>query len=72
MEVQTFTIVCAWCRRVVKMAAAGASVSHTICPMCLEWTLTHGEAGIDCHTAPDESRMQLPDGYFGNAFKSYP
>jgi hypothetical protein len=69
MRVETFTVVCAWCHRVVKRATADALVSHTICPTCLEWTLTHSGSDAVRGTATINDRSALPDGYFGDAFK---
>ena len=37
-------VVCAWCNRVVVKGPAGAEVTHTICPSCVDWTMTHPDS----------------------------
>jgi hypothetical protein len=58
MGAGAFTVVCAWCNRNMNAAASGAAVSHTICPSCLEWTITH----------PTEIVRDLPSHYLGDAY----
>ena len=41
MAAQALAIVCAWCNRRMAVAPAGTPITHTICPACLEWALTH-------------------------------
>ena len=41
MAGQGLSVICAWCNRVVNRAAAGAPVTHTICPSCVSWTMDH-------------------------------
>ena len=41
------SVVCAWCNRVVVKAPAGAGVTHTICPSCIDWTMTHPTSRVD-------------------------
>ena len=54
MAARTFTVVCAWCRRIVAAAPAGAGVTHTICESCFDWTLTHPAA------APGGDAIEFP------------
>ena len=63
MATRALAVVCAWCNRVITTAPAGASVSHTICESCLDWTFSpERQASIE----PSEfERYQLPDRYFG-------
>jgi hypothetical protein len=65
MATQVSAVVCAWCNRIVFKAPAGAGVSHTICPSCFDWTLTHPESQTGCGDASDLAAFQLPAGYFG-------
>jgi hypothetical protein len=69
MRIETFTIICAWCHCVVKTAATDALVSHTICPTCLEWTLTNSASDADRGPYLAKNHVSVPDGYFGNVFK---
>jgi hypothetical protein len=41
MATRTFTVVCAWCHRIVAVAPADNGITHTICESCFDWTLTH-------------------------------
>ncbi len=42
-------VVCAWCKRTITDAPAGAAVTHTICPSCVEWAMSHP---LDIPSAP--------------------
>jgi hypothetical protein len=44
MASQVLSVVCAWCNRSVSTAPAGAGVTHTICPSCLDWAVAHPTA----------------------------
>ena len=46
MAARSFTVVCAWCHRIVRVAAADEDITHTICESCFDWTLTHPSAPI--------------------------
>jgi hypothetical protein len=46
MAARTFTVVCAWCHRIVAVAPADRGVTHTICASCFDWTLTHPAAAV--------------------------
>ena len=35
------SVICAWCNRVVVIGPPGAPVTHTMCPSCIDWTMTH-------------------------------
>ena len=48
MTAHTLAVVCAWCNRVVVEAPEGAGVTHTICPSCVDWTMTHPTSRVDC------------------------
>jgi hypothetical protein len=39
-----FLVICAWCNRTLATAPAGSPVTHTICPLCFEWSLMHRSA----------------------------
>ena len=56
-------VVCAWCNRVVSTASAGAGVTHTICPSCLDFAFNPVENGVG--RPDDDGPFQLPDRYFG-------
>jgi hypothetical protein len=63
MAANGLTVVCAWCERVVTAASNGAGITHTICPSCLDRTLTSGDgSSVPIVLLP-------PPGYFGDAFK---
>jgi hypothetical protein len=49
MTTRSFTVICAWCHRIVRVAAADEDITHTICESCFDWTLTHPSAstGVD-------------------------
>jgi hypothetical protein len=64
MAEKMLTVVCAWCRRVVTATPNGAGVTHTICPSCLDYAITHSG---DSPVAP--SALLPPPDYFGDAFK---
>ena len=66
MATQVLAVVCAWCNRVVAKAPAGAGVSHTICPACSDWSMTHPTSRAGSGAASDLEELQLPAGYFGN------
>ena len=55
---QAFAVVCAWCNRKMTSAPAGATVSHTICPSCLEWSISH----------PTELVRDVPSQYLGDVY----
>ena len=57
MAAQLLVIVCAWCNRVMATAPSGTPITHTICPACLEWAITH------------PSHVPLPAGCTGHALK---
>lgn len=44
MPASALSVVCAWCRRIVKSGPPGAYVTHTICPSCIEWAIAHPSA----------------------------
>jgi hypothetical protein len=46
MAARSFTVVCAWCHRIVRVAAADEDITHTICESCFDWTLTHPSAPV--------------------------
>ena len=64
MGQRLLVVVCAWCNRVVSTAPAGADVTHTICPSCLDYTfnptLDHG-----AELRAEDGPFRLPDRYFG-------
>ncbi len=64
MAARTLSVVCAWCHRVVAVAAAGDGVTHTICESCFDWTLTHpgSSAGIDVIEFPPRDEAS-PEAY---------
>ena len=63
MGQRLLVVVCAWCNRVVSTAPAGAGVTHTICPPCLDFTFSQIENGIE---RPAESGpFRLPGRYLG-------
>jgi len=42
MAAQRLKVVCAWCKETMTAGAStDTSVSHSICPSCLEWSITH-------------------------------
>jgi hypothetical protein len=59
MATSTLAVVCAWCNRVVTPAPAGAQVTHTICPSCMEWAFVHRSDTIP----PDKDRPAPPASY---------
>ena len=59
-------VVCAWCNRVVTKAPPGAGVTHTICPPCVNWTLTHPTSQAGPGATSDLEAPRLPAGYFGD------
>jgi hypothetical protein len=61
MATPTLAVVCAWCNRVVTPAPAGAHVTHTICPSCMEWAFVHRTTAMP----PEKSGDSLPADYFG-------
>jgi hypothetical protein len=63
MATQMLAVVCAWCNRVVIEAPAGAGVSHTICPSCTDWTMTHPTSAAGFTGASDLEELQLPARY---------
>jgi hypothetical protein len=69
MAADALMIVCAWCHRVIKAAPRGASVTHTICPSCLEWTMTHPSAVIEGDQTPAFEQPSSPADYLGDPFK---
>lgn len=68
MAAQSLKVVCAWCNRVVTMAPQGASVTHTICPTCLDLTIAH-RSGIAHDASSSMDHVRPPVGYFGDAFR---
>ena len=64
MATQIMAVVCAWCKRVVANAPAGAGVTHTICPSCVDWTLTHPTSSSGAASSPEA--LRLPASYFGD------
>ena len=40
-DLPALAVVCAWCKRTLAVAAEGAPVTHTICPVCVEWAMAH-------------------------------
>src|SRR5215471_18314301 len=34
-------VVCAWCKETMAGAVIDAPVTHSICPPCFEWSITH-------------------------------
>jgi hypothetical protein len=69
MAAHVLTVVCAWCHRIVERGPTGASVTHTICQECLDWTVTHRNYDVHGETGTDIGQLRLPPGYFGDAFK---
>lgn len=68
MAAQILTVVCAWCHRTVKQGQAGAPITHTICPSCVEWTMTRVLSGdLMADGDSDVGRLIPPPGYFGDA-----
>ncbi len=66
MATQISAVICAWCNRIVFNGPAGAAgVSHTICPSCFDWTMTHPESQTGPDLASDRTPFELPIGYFG-------
>jgi hypothetical protein len=65
MATQVSAVVCAWCNRIVFKAPAGAGVSHTICPSCFDWTMTHPESQTGPGATSDLTAFELPRGDFG-------
>jgi hypothetical protein len=63
MAGQVLTVICAWCKRVVTAAPNATGITHTICPSCLDRTITHSDGGID------PAALMPPPDYFGDAFK---
>jgi hypothetical protein len=63
MAERLLVVVCAWCNRVVSTAPAGAGVTHTICPSCLDFAFNAIEDGAG--SAADDAPVRLPDRYFG-------
>jgi hypothetical protein len=61
MATSPLAVVCAWCNQVVTPAPAGAPITHTICPSCMEWAFVHRTAAMP----PEKDRHTLPAGYFG-------
>jgi hypothetical protein len=53
MAVQRLSVVCAWCNRLVTAAPAGAALTHTICPSCLDWAVAHPASRSTPHIASD-------------------
>lgn len=41
MQGPDFAVICAWCKRTITPGLSGSPVTHTICPACLEWAMTH-------------------------------
>ncbi len=67
MTAQIFTVVCAWCHRTIKQASADASVTHTICPPCVERTMARRcEPQVLPDTDSDLGQLIPPPGYFGD------
>jgi hypothetical protein len=57
---QIMAVVCAWCNQVVMKAPAGATVSHTICATCTEWTMLHPTSAAGSGRASDLEELQGP------------
>jgi hypothetical protein len=58
MSENAFAVVCAWCHQVIIAAPPSNPVSHTICPSCLDWTLTHEDMNIAVAASdPDHSEL---------------
>jgi hypothetical protein len=47
----------------VSTAPVGATITHTICPSCLDFTFNPIENGVVRHA--DSGPFRLPDRYFG-------
>jgi len=41
MAARVLRVVCAWCKETLTATATDAPVTHSICPSCLEWSITH-------------------------------
>jgi hypothetical protein len=63
MATRVLAVVCAWCKRVVTPEANATGITHTICPSCLDRTMTHIDEG-----SVDPATFQ-PSDYFGDVFK---
>jgi len=66
MAARRYTVVCAWCQRIVATASGGDGVTHTICESCFDWTLTHPSAavvgaGADAIEFPPRERALFSD-----------
>jgi len=57
MGARVFTVVCAWCNRTITAGATSTPVTHTICPSCIDWTLTHQHLDFD---TTDVEYFELP------------
>ena len=66
MATEGLTVVCAWCQQVVKAAPNATGITHTICPSCVDRTITHSADG-----QTDPAVLLPPPDYFdfGDAFK---
>ena len=64
MATRVLTVVCAWCKRMVTAEPNATGITHTICPSCLDRTITHIDEG-----PVDPAALQPPADYFGDAFK---
>ncbi len=40
MEPRVLSVVCAWCKRVVKLEPNATGITHTICQSCLDHAIT--------------------------------
>jgi hypothetical protein len=66
MAVQLLTVVCAWCNRIVTTAPADAAVTHTICPACSAWSISHPASLAGYDATSEGGAWTLPTGYFGD------
>jgi hypothetical protein len=67
MAARAFTVVCAWCHRIIAVAPTDDGVTHTICASCFDWTLTHPASQIGAEPIdPALGEHQPPRGYFGD------
>jgi hypothetical protein len=64
MPDEVLTVVCAWCQRIVRAEPKATGVTHTICPPCLDRTITLSDDG-----GIDPAALLPASGYFGDTFK---
>jgi hypothetical protein len=68
MAEHSLKVVCAWCNRVVIAAPMGTPVTHTICPVCLDFTIAR-RSGTAHDASVSVDHVRLPADYFGDTFK---